>query len=94
MKWEAHQASGFFGLTVDGKHSTPRHQHRVDIHEALDASSDVFDVFATVCDWPDVAPFSGGVWDDWPRKYVQGLSVCKAEMAAIRALHLKESSNV
>lgn len=65
----------------------------VDIQQALDESADVIDVFLAVYEWPEASPFAGGVWTDWPRKHTQGLSICRAEMAAVRALHLKENSN-
>ena len=93
MKWEAHQASGFFGLdTGNAGASVPRYTSRVDITQALAEVDDVLEVWAATATWGEAAPpFSGGVWDSWPARMAQGLAVCRAEMNAVRELLLKET---
>lgn len=74
---------GFFGFTLKGKRVEPRHRGVVSIDAAYTAVGDVLAVWRDVSSWPDAPPFSGGVWDAWPRRLAQGIALLKAETQAI-----------
>lgn len=57
----------------------------VDVDEAHAAVADVLAVWREVSRWPDAAPFTGGVFDDWPRRLSQGIAFLKGESAAVVA---------
>lgn len=64
----------------------------VSIDEAHAEVADIVAVWREVARWGDVAPFSGGVFDSWPRRISQGLAFLKGESAAVQAYlqHLEE----
>lgn len=65
----------------------------MDIDEAHEAVADVLAVWREVARWPDAPPFTGGVFDDWPRRLAQGVAFLKGESSAVVAYlqHLEES---
>ena len=82
---------GFFGFTTqpfkDGKPqpAQPRWRGKVDIDEAYEAVRDVLEVWRSVMQWPEAAPFSGGVWDSWPQRLAQGVAFLRMESKAVQA---------
>lgn len=62
-----------------------RWRARVDIDDALNASEEVLSRFWPMLAWPEQAPFSGGVLDAWPSRLTEGLALCRAEWAAVKA---------
>jgi hypothetical protein len=47
--------------------------------------ADVLAVWREVSRWPDSPPFTGGVFDDWPRRLAQGIAFLRGESAAVVA---------
>ena len=84
MTWASHQSAGFFGFTP-GETPQPRWQHVVDVEEAFEAAHDVREAFMRWMQWPDDAPFSGGVLDAWPARMADGLAFAKREWRAVQA---------
>lgn len=88
---------GFFGFTPEwddkGKPKAPQPRHRgvVDIDEAHRAVADVLAVWRSVSLWPDAPPFTGGVWDAWPKRLAEGVAFLKAEAAVVQAYLRQEA---
>lgn len=83
--------AGFFGFTVrvDAKGKATgvdaRHRGVVDIDEAHREVADVLAVWRSVSLWPDAQPFTGGVWDAWPKRLAEGVAYLRAESRAVMA---------
>lgn len=89
---------GFFGFTPEwtkeGKPAPaqPRHRGVVDIDVAHREVGDVLAVWRSVSLWPDAPPFTGGVWDAWPRRLAEGVAFLKAEAAVVQAYLRQEAA--
>lgn len=57
----------------------------VDVDAAHLEVADVLAVWREVSQWPDSQPFTGGVFDAWPRRLAQGISFLRSESAAVFA---------
>lgn len=69
----------------------PRWKSVVDVETAYAAVGDVLDVWREVARWPDAAPFSGGVWDEWPRRVAAGVAFLRGESEAVKEFLLHEA---
>jgi hypothetical protein len=90
---------GFFGLTPqwrDGKPAAPqpRHLALVDIDEAHAKVADIVAVWRSTSQWVDAPPFSGGVWDSWPKRIADGLAFMRSEAAVVKAYLRQEAAGV
>ncbi len=87
--WEADQQmfAGFGFDPPSKKGQTPQYRWKgiVDVDEARTAVADVLAVWREVSLWPDSPPFTGGVFDDWPRRLSQGVAFLRAESSAVIA---------
>ncbi len=63
----------------------------MDIDEAHAKVADILSVWREVSRWGDAAPFSGGVFDRWPRRIASGIAFLKGESAVVNAylMHLE-----
>lgn len=83
--------AGFFGFTVrrDAKGKPtgldPRHRGVIDIDEAHREVADVLAVWRSVSLWGDAPPFTGGVWDAWPKRLAEGVAFLRSEARAVMA---------
>lgn len=90
---------GFFGFTLtrtvtNGKPAVsaqPRFKAVVNLEEAHARVADITSVWREVARWGDAAPFSGGVFDAWPRRIAQGLAFLRGESKAVESylMHLE-----
>lgn len=64
----------------------------VDVEQAKREVSDVLEVWREVSRWPDSPPFTGGVYDEWPRRLAHGISFLRSESQAVHAylMHLED----
>jgi hypothetical protein len=63
----------------------------IDLDEARKEVADILEVWREVSRWPDAPPFTGGVFDEWPRRLSQGISFLKSESQAVLSylMHLE-----
>ena len=86
--WEAEQSIGYFGWTLSTKKGqSPQYRWKgvVDLDTAREEVADVLAVWREVSRWPEAPPFTGGVFDEWPRRLAQGVSFLRSESAAVVA---------
>jgi hypothetical protein len=55
----------------------------VDLDAAHREVADVLDVWREVSLWPDSPPFTGGVFDAWPRRIARGIALLRSESHAV-----------
>jgi hypothetical protein len=55
----------------------------VDLDAAHREVADVLEVWREVSRWPDSPPFTGGVFDAWPRRLTRGISLLRSESQAV-----------
>ena len=87
----ADQSLGRFGFTTqrakkgEAKAGPPQYRWEgvVDIAEAQREVGDVLEVWREVSMWPDSQPFTGGVYDAWPRRLARGISFLRSESQAV-----------
>lgn len=63
----------------------------VDIEEAHREMADVLEVWREVSLWPDSPPFTGGVFEAWPRRAARGIAFLRSESQAVLSylMHLE-----
>lgn len=63
----------------------------MDLDVAHREIADVLDVWREVSRWPDSPPFTGGVFDDWPRRLAHGVAFLRSESQAVLSylMHLE-----
>jgi len=85
-RWQADQRAGFFGYTArTGKVSPqPLRTTKVDIDEALASVADDLGLWMHAED-SGAPPFSGGVLDAWPARYVSIFEICRQEDRLVTA---------
>lgn len=54
--------------------------------------ADVLAVWRSVSLWPDAQPFSGGVWDSWPKRLADGVAFLAAESKVVTAYLHQEAT--
>lgn len=74
--------------------ATPRWHGRVDIDEAFSEVGWALELFEESLSIPDVPLFSGGSHDCWPAKVVDAMSICRQELAAVRAFQAADRLEV
>lgn len=62
-----------------------RHHGRVDVDEALEVAAPALQLWEVHSENPSVPLFSGGLMDAWPAWALDALSICREELAAVRA---------
>lgn len=55
----------------------------IDIDEAYAAVGDVLAVWREVSRWSDAPPFTGGVFDAWPRRIAAGIAFLRGESQSV-----------
>lgn len=82
MRWESHQAQGFFGLSPRGQ---PRYMDVVDIERALEVAAPALELWVTASAHEPAPAFSGGVLDSWPAWAADALGIARQETTAINS---------
>ena len=85
-RWQADQRAGFFGYSPrSGKQAPqPLRTKRVDLDAALADVADDLSLWFHAED-AGAQPFSGGVLDSWPARYVAIFEACRQEDRAVTA---------
>jgi hypothetical protein len=53
--------------------------------------ADIVAVWRSTSQWVDAPPFSGGVWDSWPKRIADGLAFMRSEAAVVKAYLRQEA---